>query len=79
MNVKSWQSVFMFKSLVFRIYIITLVLRLMPVILARGLGMGLDDMFQRRYDGVQHHFEERIPLARAGRFFPARVPAAGDI
>jgi hypothetical protein len=67
MNVKSVQSVFMFKSLVFRIYIVTLVLRLIPVILARGLGIGLDDMFQ--YD----------MLARAGRFIPARAPAAGDI
>lgn len=79
MNVRSWQSVFICKSLVFRIYIITLVLRLMPVILARGLGIGLDDMFQRRSDGVQHHFEERVPLARARRFFPAHVAAAGDI
>ena len=46
MNVKSVQSVFMFKSFVFRIYIVALVLRLIPVILARGLGIGLDDMFQ---------------------------------
>jgi 4-amino-4-deoxy-L-arabinose transferase-like glycosyltransferase len=30
----------------FRIYIVALVLRLVPVILARGLGIGLDDMFQ---------------------------------
>ena len=36
----------MFNSFVFRIYIIALVLRLIPVILARGLGIGLDDMFQ---------------------------------
>lgn len=36
----------MFKSFVFRIYIVALVLRLIPVILARGLGIGLDDMFQ---------------------------------
>jgi len=36
----------MFKSFAFRIFIIALVLRLVPVILARGLGIGLDDMFQ---------------------------------
>jgi hypothetical protein len=46
MNVKSAQSVFMFKSFAFRIYIVALVLRLIPVLLARGLGIGLDDMFQ---------------------------------
>lgn len=34
------------KSFAFRIFIIALVLRLIPVILARGLGIGLDDMFQ---------------------------------
>jgi hypothetical protein len=33
-------------SFTFRIYIVALILRLMPVILARGLGIGLDDMFQ---------------------------------
>jgi hypothetical protein len=36
----------MFNSFVFRIYIVALVLRLIPVLLARGLGIGLDDMFQ---------------------------------
>lgn len=36
----------MFNSFVFRIYIIALILRLIPVFLARGLGIGLDDMFQ---------------------------------
>jgi hypothetical protein len=36
----------MFKSFVFRIYFVALVLRLIPVFLARGLGIGLDDMFQ---------------------------------
>jgi hypothetical protein len=36
----------MFNSFVFRIYLVALVLRLIPVILARGLGIGLDDMFQ---------------------------------
>jgi len=36
----------MFKSFTFRIYIVALVLRLVPVILSRGLGIGLDDMFQ---------------------------------
>src|SRR5574342_307857 len=47
MNVKSAQSVFMFKkSFAFRIFMVALVLRLIPVILARGLGIGLDDMFQ---------------------------------
>ena len=46
MNVKSAQSAFMFKSFAFRIYIVALVLRLIPVILARGLSIGLDDMFQ---------------------------------
>ncbi len=30
----------------FRIFIVALVLRLIPVLLARGLGIGLDDMFQ---------------------------------
>jgi hypothetical protein len=34
------------KSFAFRIYVVALVLRLLPVILARGLGIGLDDMFQ---------------------------------
>ncbi len=46
MNVKSEQSVLIFKSFAFRIFIVALVLRLIPVILARGLGIGLDDMFQ---------------------------------
>lgn len=36
----------MFKSFAFRIFIVALVLRLIPVIAARGLGIGLDDMFQ---------------------------------
>lgn len=36
----------MFKSFAFRIYLVALILRLIPVILARGLGIGLDDMFQ---------------------------------
>jgi len=36
----------MFKSFTFRIYIVALVLRLIPVLLASGLGIGLDDMFQ---------------------------------
>ncbi|NJC99052.1 MAG: hypothetical protein C3F07_17815 [Anaerolineales bacterium] len=36
----------MSKSFAFRIYIVALVLRLIPVLLARGLGIGLDDMFQ---------------------------------
>src|SRR6185503_1133593 len=36
----------MFRSFAFRIYIVALILRLIPVILARGLGIGLDDMFQ---------------------------------
>jgi hypothetical protein len=34
------------KTFAFRIFMIALVLRLIPVILARGLGIGLDDMFQ---------------------------------
>lgn len=34
------------KSFSLRIYIIALILRLIPVFLARGLGIGLDDMFQ---------------------------------
>jgi hypothetical protein len=33
-------------SFVLRIYIMALILRLIPVFLARGLGIGLDDMFQ---------------------------------
>ena len=36
----------MFKSFAFRIYIVALLLRLIPVLLTRGLGIGLDDMFQ---------------------------------
>src|SRR6185436_20118617 len=36
----------MFKSFALRIFIVALILRLIPVILARGLGIGLDDMFQ---------------------------------
>ncbi|HXD12195.1 MAG TPA: hypothetical protein VN653_19150 [Anaerolineales bacterium] len=36
----------MFKSFAFRIYVVALVLRLIPIMLARGLGIGLDDMFQ---------------------------------
>lgn len=38
----------MFKpsSFAFRIFIVALVLRLIPVLAARGLGIGLDDMFQ---------------------------------
>jgi hypothetical protein len=46
MNVQSAQSVFTLKSFAFRIFVVALVLRLVPVILARGLGIGLDDMFQ---------------------------------
>jgi hypothetical protein len=34
------------KSFALRIYMVALVLRLIPVFLARGLGIGLDDMFQ---------------------------------
>ncbi len=34
------------KSFAFKIYLVALVLRLIPVIAARGLGIGLDDMFQ---------------------------------
>jgi hypothetical protein len=36
----------MLKSFALRIFIVALVLRLIPVLLARGLGIGLDDMFQ---------------------------------
>src|SRR6185503_6396950 len=36
----------MFRSFAFRIYIVALILRLIPILLARGLGIGLDDMFQ---------------------------------
>ncbi|HET6595932.1 MAG TPA: glycosyltransferase family 39 protein [Anaerolineales bacterium] len=46
MNVQSSQSVFLLKSFAFRIFMVALVLRLLPVLLARGLGIGLDDMFQ---------------------------------
>lgn len=34
------------KSFAFKIFIVALILRLIPVFLARGLGIGLDDMFQ---------------------------------
>jgi 4-amino-4-deoxy-L-arabinose transferase-like glycosyltransferase len=37
---------FMFNSFAVRIYLVALILRLIPVILASGLGIGLDDMFQ---------------------------------
>jgi len=33
-------------SFVFRIYVVALILRLIPVLVARNLGIGLDDMFQ---------------------------------
>jgi hypothetical protein len=46
MNVQSAQSVFMFNYFPLRVFIVALVLRLIPVVLARGLGIGLDDMFQ---------------------------------
>ena len=36
----------MFKSFAFRIYVVALILRLVPVLLSRELGIGLDDMFQ---------------------------------
>ena len=36
----------MFKSFAFRIYFVALILRLIPVLLSRGMGIGLDDMFQ---------------------------------
>ena len=36
----------MLKSFAFRIYTVSLLLRLIPVFLAHGLGIGLDDMFQ---------------------------------
>ena len=34
------------KSFAFRIYLVALVLRLIPILLSRGLGIGLDDMLQ---------------------------------
>lgn len=34
------------RSFIVRIYIVALILRLIPVLLSRGLGIGLDDMFQ---------------------------------
>ncbi|HEY2981355.1 MAG TPA: hypothetical protein VGJ22_09265 [Anaerolineales bacterium] len=34
------------KRFLVRVYLVTVILRLVPVILARGLGIGLDDMFQ---------------------------------
>ena len=46
----------MFKSFAFRIFIVTLVLRLIPVLLARGMGIGLDDMFQ--YDMLARSLSE---------------------
>ena len=36
----------MFNSFAFKIYFVALILRLIPIIAARGLGIGLDDMFQ---------------------------------
>ena len=46
----------MFKSFTFRIFIVALVLRLIPVILTRELGIGLDDMFQ--YDMLARSLAE---------------------
>ena len=46
----------MFKSFKFRIFIIALILRLIPVIFARGVGIGLDDMFQ--YDMLARSLAE---------------------
>ncbi len=46
----------MFKSFAFRIFIIALILRLIPVLLARGMGIGLDDMFQ--YDMLARSFAQ---------------------
>jgi len=46
----------MFKSFTFRIFIVALILRLIPVIFARGLGIGLDDMFQ--YDMLARSLAE---------------------
>ena len=45
-RVKDPINCFMKLSFPVRIYILALVLRLIPVILTRGLGIGLDDMFQ---------------------------------
>jgi hypothetical protein len=42
----------MFKSFPLRVFLVALVLRLVPVLLSRGLGIGLDDMFQ--YDMLAH-------------------------
>lgn len=36
----------MFKSFPFRIYLVAVLLRLIPILLTRGMGIGLDDMFQ---------------------------------
>ncbi len=36
----------MFKSFAFKIYLVALILRLIPILASRGLGIGLDDMFQ---------------------------------
>lgn len=36
----------MFKSFAFKIYLVALILRILPVFAAHGLGIGLDDMFQ---------------------------------
>jgi hypothetical protein len=47
MNVQSAPSVFIFfRSFAFRMFLVALILRLIPVIAARSLGIGLDDMFQ---------------------------------
>ncbi len=56
------------KSFAFRIYIVALVLRLIPVFLARGLGIGLDDMFQ--YDMLARSLAagQWLPLVRTGGF-----------
>ena len=55
----------MFKSFAFRIFIIALILRLIPVILARGLGIGLDDMFQ--YDMLARSLAAGDPVSLSVR------------
>ena len=51
------------KSFAFRIYIVALVLRLIPVLLAPGLGIGLDDMFQ--YDMLARSLTQARHLIEA--------------
>ncbi len=74
----------MFKSFAVRIYVIALILRLIPVLLSRGLGIGLDDMFQ--YDmlarslaqGHGFRWYAQADLDRFASFLTFDLPSLDD-